>query len=640
MNAFDSRGIAFAIKTTAAALAAILVALWFDLPNPGWAGLTVFLTSQPLGGASGAVVGKAFYRVLGTLLAVAGILFVIPAFNGAPELLVGALAAWVALWLYVSLLDRSPRGYTFLLAAYTLPLVGMPLANNPANLFNQTVWRAEEIVLGGFFAIVVHTLFAPRTVKPVLVARAQAAVRDAQSWIRKGLGPRPVAEAERRARERVAAELAELRTLAEHLRFEPGVTGRDIAAVAALEGRLVALLPLLDGVEDRLAAIRASHVRPVERELVTGVRERLAELREAWNDARTLLAHLESDAGVPDERTRRLIADASGRALHVDRGLAALSGLAAAVAVVIAGGLCWVLGWDLGTVTIGIAAAGSSLFAFLDDPRPALRVLLLGSLLAVPVAALYVFGVLPALDGPAQLAVALAPLFFVTALYVSTPAFGVAAIGFALISQTLISVQSVQTGDFTSFTATAIGSILGTVIALAVMSTIRIVSAETGVRRLLRAAWRDLAAIADGTSGLSRAAWVSRMLDRVGLLLPRMAGATGVMHARAARAVHDLRLGANMVELRDATVAATPEVRKAVQGALAQIGLHFRQRLARPDAEPAPAVRESLERAIAALREAGSGSPRVQGLAAATGLRLGLFPPAAAPAAADDGAAP
>src|SRR5262249_43632021 len=158
--------------------------------------------------------------------------------------------------------------------------------------------------------------------------------------------------------------------------------------------------------------------------------------------------------------------------------------LAAAVAVMIAGGLCWALGWDLGTPTVGIAAAGCSLFAFLDDPRPLLRVLLTATLLAIPVAALYVFAIFPALDGGVELAVALAPLFFLTALYLATPTLGVAALGFALISQTLISVQSQQIGDFGSFTTTAIGSTLGTVIALVVVSTMRVVSAETSVRRL------------------------------------------------------------------------------------------------------------------------------------------------------------
>ena len=95
MNAFNARAVAFATKTSAAAIAAILLALWFNLPNPGWAGMTVFLTSQQLGAATGAVVSRAVYRSLGTLLGVAGILIVIPAFVAAPELLIAGIARWV-----------------------------------------------------------------------------------------------------------------------------------------------------------------------------------------------------------------------------------------------------------------------------------------------------------------------------------------------------------------------------------------------------------------------------------------------------------------------------------------------------------------------------------------------------------------
>src|SRR4029453_11600916 len=229
MNPFNPRGTAFAIKTAAAAIAAILAALWFHLPNPGWAGLTVFLTSQQLGAAAGAVVSRATYRGLGTLLGAAGTLFLIPAVTGTPESLILGLAAWVALFLYLSLLDRSPRSYVFLLAAYTLPLIGMPVANTPSSVFDVTLWRAEEIALGGALSIAVHSVLAPRSVKPLLVAKVRAAIDDARRWIVKGLGPDPTDDAERRARERLGVDLAEMRNLVTHLRFEPGITARDIA---------------------------------------------------------------------------------------------------------------------------------------------------------------------------------------------------------------------------------------------------------------------------------------------------------------------------------------------------------------------------------------------------------------------------
>jgi len=147
------------------------------------------------------------------------------------------------------------------------------------------------------------------------------------------------------------------------------------------------------------------------------------------------------------------------------------------------------------------------------------------------------------------------------------------------------------------------------------------------VRRMLRASWRDLAALAEGPGSLSRTAWASRMMDRVGLLLPRLAGTSGVLRARAGHALDDLRLGANMLDLRRAGLDTPPPVRATIERALTQIGAHFRQRLERPDAIPDGAIRHTIDQTIAALLASAPGPLRVQGLTAATGLRLGLFPP-------------
>ena len=54
----------FAFKTLAASMLAFVIALWIDLPRPYWAMATVYITSQPLAGATSS---KALYRILGTL---------------------------------------------------------------------------------------------------------------------------------------------------------------------------------------------------------------------------------------------------------------------------------------------------------------------------------------------------------------------------------------------------------------------------------------------------------------------------------------------------------------------------------------------------------------------------------------------
>jgi uncharacterized membrane protein YccC len=484
----------------------------------------------------------------------------------------------------------------------------------------------------------------------------------------KGLGPHPIGDAERRPRERFAVDMGELYELAAYLRFEPGVAARDIAIVSALERRLLELLPLLAGVEDRLPGIRAAdaslgaqvdaHLQRVRlrleqpllsqsdaaslgatgmdlvgaqrpdmtpsKVLAVGAMQRLSELLQSWSECLALLHHLEDGTSPADGATDNLVDKASLRALHTDPALAAYSGISVALTVIVAGAVCWIVGWDQGAGAIGIAAAGSSLAAAFDDPRPLLRVLIVTALLAIPVAGIYVFAVFPALDGPVALAVAVAPLFFFSALYLATPKLGVPALGFVLIALPLLSIQSVQTADFGSFTATAIGALMGCVIALIVASLMRVISAETSVRRLLRATWNDLAAMADGRRNITRAIWGSRMLDRIGLMLPRLAGTSDALRVNAVRALDDLRMGVNILDLRLAAAAAQPRVRAAIETVLQQISAHVRRRLKNPDAVPEPMMRDSIERAVAELIETEPGASRLQGLTAATGLRLRL----------------
>ena len=675
MNAFTARNLAFATKTAFAAIAAILLALWFDLPNPGWASMTVFLTSQQFGAATGSVGSRAVYRSLGTLLGVAGMLFVFPAFIAAPETMIAAVAAWVAIFLYLSLLDRRPRSYVFLLAGYTLPLVGMTLANNPSGLFDQSQWRAEETALGGALSITLHSVFAPVSIKPLLVAKARSVIADARGWLLTALSTDAIDSARRRSRDRLGADLAEINTLAVHLGFEPGVSARYTATVAALEERTLALLPLLAGVEERLPLIRAgdanlaarvdAHLEAIRHQvgetltradaarlstsgkalvdagtpglasdqvLVIGAMERLAELLDTWSECLALCSHLENPSTVPDEATRRRLATARPREFHVNRRLAALSGFNAALAVCVAGALCWALGWDQGGSTIGLAAMSSSMFAFLDDPRPVLKIYVLGIVLAVPASAFYVFAVFPALDGYMELALALAPFFFISALFMGTPKFGLIPFGIVLLSMTLMSIQSVQRGDFMSFTASAVGLVLGGAIGLAVTSMVRVIGVEASVRQILRTAWRDLAALAEDKGNSSRIAWSSPMIDRIGLLLPRLAGTSGLLRAQAERALEDLRMGVNMIDLRDAGPPSQPKLQTTIENALTRIGEHFRKRLKLPDIAPDSTILQAIDSVIAALLASDPGPLRVQGLTAATGLRMGLFPPNSATA--------
>src|SRR3954468_7295346 len=113
----------FALKIFGAAMLALYLALWLDLPRPYWAMATVFITTQRL---SGATRSKAAYRLAGTAVGASFTVFIVPILVNSPELLSLALTFWLGLCLYLSLLDRTPRSYAFMLSGYTAALIAFP----------------------------------------------------------------------------------------------------------------------------------------------------------------------------------------------------------------------------------------------------------------------------------------------------------------------------------------------------------------------------------------------------------------------------------------------------------------------------------------------------------------------------------
>src|SRR5689334_23509560 len=150
---------------------ALYVAFSLDLPRPYWAMLTVYIVAQPL---SGMARSKGVYRAAGTLAGAAFAVLAVPNLVTAPEILCLALAGWLALCLYLSLLDGTPRAYAFMLAGYTAAIIGFPSVNDPSAIFDTAVSRVEEITIGILCTTVLSELVFPERVGSLLVRRLNA----------------------------------------------------------------------------------------------------------------------------------------------------------------------------------------------------------------------------------------------------------------------------------------------------------------------------------------------------------------------------------------------------------------------------------------------------------------------------------
>ena len=138
IKAIGFRQIVFSINCLGASLLALFIAFSLNLQTPSWAMTTVYLTSQPL---SGVLRAKAVYRVIGTVIGGIAMVAIVPNLIDAPELTTVAIILWVALCLYISLFDRTPRSYAFMLSGYTAALIGFPSVLAPATVFDTAISR-------------------------------------------------------------------------------------------------------------------------------------------------------------------------------------------------------------------------------------------------------------------------------------------------------------------------------------------------------------------------------------------------------------------------------------------------------------------------------------------------------------------
>jgi uncharacterized membrane protein YccC len=654
----------FSAKSFAASMLALYIAFRIGLPRPFWSMLTAYVVASPL---AGAVRSKAAYRIGGTLLGSAATIVMVPRMANAPELLTLALASWVGLCLYISLLDRTPRSYVFMLAGYTAALIGFPVVSDPGTVFDVGLARVEEITLGITCATLVHSLIFPQSVGPVLLTRLDQAIGDARQWMLDALdGETPAQSA--RDRRKLAADITELRLMATHVPFDTSHLRWTSHAIEALHDRLSAAAPLLSALDDRLRVLRqaedavpASQWRtllqdiaewarndklPAADDTATGARlrnaiaavtpdvdaasswttvlkvnlaARLLELVNVWQECRDLRRQL--DAGlrgaVPAASDTQGL---SPRVLHRDRGLALLSAVAAVIAI---SACCafWILtAWPAGSAAAMMAAVFCCFFATQDDPVPGIMLFLQYTIWSIPVSAVYLLLILPAVHSFEMLAMVTAPLFLLLGIFVARPATSSRAMAFLFGVAGTLSLQDTGTADLVSFANSMLAQLAGIAAAVLFSRLLRSVSAGWTARRLLHAGWAELAALAEGVRVPTIAEMSARMLDRIGLLTPRIAMAGTQQDLAAADALRDLRVGLDMTQLL--TLPSQHRSGPLALDALMQgLSTHFR-------VQPAATDPGLLGRIDATLRDACRRGRRDE-VAALVGIRRDLFPDAA-----------
>ncbi|NWK79312.1 FUSC family protein [Aquitalea sp. LB_tupeE] len=616
----------FSAKVFLAAMLALYIAMALELPRPYWAMATVYVVSHPL---TGATRSKAVYRIGGTLLGASAAVILLPLFVNAPTLLSLVVALWTGSLLSISLLDRTPRSYLFMLSAYTLPMIALPTLNNPESIFDVALARSEEILLGILCASVVSALLWPGKVAPIISARIDSWMQDARSWAGELLAlpddatavqPRPTPM--HASRHKLAADILALDQFISHLSYDT-TSFAMVKNARELRGRMSMLLPILSSLTETRQALVQQGDRVPEglRVLMQRVADWMAEpeldsCRKAVPSLQRELASLKQETASGDDWQSLLLAHAlarlqslinlwldcrllqqllaeehptfswkpayrhwpvGGTARHFDYGMVAFSSLQASVAIFIAMQLWIQLGWTDGSGAVIMAAIASCFFAALDEPAPMMRTFLIWALVSIVLTTVLLFMVIPAAYTFEMLVAMLAIPFLLVGTLFTRPQFTMIAMMLTVNTATFLSLQGAYDTDFTAFFNGNVATVVGVSFALLFSLLVRPFGIELAIRRLRRASWHDLARMASGRVLGDYPQLTARMLDRLGQLIPRLA-ANG--HDQLPLVFSELRTGFSVLHLQRDENKLPDSAGAGVQQVLDDVAAHYHQALA------------------------------------------------------------
>ncbi|GGA42256.1 hypothetical protein GCM10010981_34150 [Dyella nitratireducens] len=674
MLLLDPQKLLFSFSSFMAAAATLFIAFEFSLPRPWWALLTVYVTAQPM---AGAFRPKMLYRLGGILTGATVSILVVPNLQHAPELLVLCMAAWTGLCIYLAVLDRTPRAFLFQMAAFSSAVISFPYLDDPADVFTTTISRVEEMTVAITCVSFAHGLLQPWSVKPVIHGRASSFLAHASRWTREALGQRHT-RLEYEHRRMLAADVAELGMMAIHLPADPWPAKAGRRMVLGVQKQLATILPLASAAANRLDMLSA--LAPLDPELARLIEEtrawltksaelqyaaghalamrcrKLAERKEHplfWRDllraslcvrmAEFVEAQVEACRLVKQLGSAPAAQPKQGRErdksfpLARDHGLAMLAGLATATAIILYCAVWILLAWPNGSATAAFAALITCSFATQDDPAPVLGRYLGATLLTFPLAAFYLFAVLPRVDGCAMLIVTLAPALLGIGYIQATPSLSARAL--PMFSCLIVALGFLDRfmADFATFINVGLAQVGGIIATIAVAKMFRSVNVSWTAKRMIRGNWIEIGQMASVARPFRPVHWTSMAIDRLGQIAARMAVAEGSDALHAADGLADLRIGRNVIAIRRTLSTVPMPIQATLREVLEGIASLFQARGRKGELLPPPtSLLTSLDKAIAAMCTAEQPEPSHPALLALVGMRCNLFPTAPVPRMAGD----
>ncbi|WXL26566.1 FUSC family protein [Ectopseudomonas mendocina] len=483
----------FALRTTLAALLTLYLSFIFDLAEPKWAVMAVFIVSQPLAGMA---LQRSFAQVIGTTVGAAVAVAIMGVFPQAPLPFLVTLSLWLAFCTAGGTLLRYTNSHAFVLSGFTAVVVALLAVPDQQNTVMLAVTRVTETLLAVVCVAVVSLL----TARPGAVARGYFAKTDHLIKLMAEHAAQVIRTDESDAafqqrQMQLLGEISALEGLRRHLYFDAPRLRKANAMVQLLRNQLVLLTSRLTVlrhqrilIKDRwvgdlpeeIQRLRADEVAFLEelalhgRSLPHASREKFKELQQRfdelaqraenlsdpipdhlrslawalrWEQAR-LLQQLDeilqlSDAIQSGHEANCIYPEQLSNPLYMDYRLAGMNAVRAFIALMTAG-LVWIeTGWDGARGGIILVGVLCSLMATFPRPLLASQNYVRGFGLAVVVSAVYQFALLPSVGDIEMLVMFLIPLLYVVSAGLASPLTAGISMGLGLSTFLMVGPQNI-----------------------------------------------------------------------------------------------------------------------------------------------------------------------------------------------------
>lgn len=589
----------YSLKNFLAAMLAFGIALYFNLPRPFWAISTVYVVSNPLSGAS---ASKSAYRILGTLIGGAVTIGMIPPLSGSPEILSAAIIIWVSLCAYLGQLDPTPRSYVFHLAGYTILLTGLPVVDNPHQVFSLTLARVEEIGIAIVCASLVNHIMLPRHAGPILKGQLDSWMNKISELCKDVLQGQTDSNKTVTEWHSLAKSTVAMRPFSVHMAFDAS-NHRELSKLhCSLQDKIVRLPPLLSSIEDHIKELNCimNHPKPDIDDLLVRIRsllieknfkeseaiklrdsarkieshylagnnseliaaslaKRLNRFLEVWSEASVLYKDIQNHK--ISTASKRLLRSTDRLRVFRDHRMALFAATATMLSIA-APMTFWIAsGWSLGMFVTQISGIFCCRWIGLDNPLILMKNTLISFLITAVISLVINFSILPTISGFLPLVLTLGLVMIPAAAMRGSIPQRIIGTLFCIFLPVTLELGTKINVDFEEMINTDIALIMAVTCGIVITSLVKSAGAEPRARGLLRSGWRIISKIASDSSA-DHETRLHNLLDIVSLWASRRASIPADSDIGRHDLLRDLRVGYNIAEMQEIAPDMSDKCRK------------------------------------------------------------------------------